>query len=298
VPKLKIDDDDLDIDALEAAEYNEDDFVPYTGPEPKAGTFLTGYVRKAWWGYNRNEDSMITLVWEAADNKGKMAVYNGLSIWEHLSLTANVKFRWKPWMDAMGLTLKDVKTKMYVEPEDDNVGAPIEKIGTWKPGEENDAAWCRIMTSREKYQGEWQTRAGRWLPYEEQEDDEDEVEADDEVEEEEAEVEVEEDEAEDEEPEEEEDEEEEPEEEPEEAPAPPPRAGRRAAAKAPARPAPTRAAAASTKPATGRTKPAAATPAPAAKGRRAAAPAPKNAADAPARRGRRAATAGSDDPPF
>lgn len=286
MPKLKIDDDDLDIDALEEAEYNEDDFVPYTGPEPKNGTFLVGYVRKAWWGYNKNEDAMITLVWEAAGNTGKMEAYNGLSIWEHLSLTPNVKFRWKPWMDAMGLTLRDVKFRMCVETEDDNVGAPIEKIATWKPGEESEAAWCRIMTTREKYQGEWQTRAGKWLPYEEPEAQE---EAEDLAEEEEEEVEVGPEGDEEEEPEDEEEEEVEEEEveEEEEAPAPPPRSGRRTAAKAPAAKA-----ARTAKPAA--SKPAAAKPA----RRAAAAPAAKKPAAPPARRGQRAATAGSDDPPF
>jgi hypothetical protein len=39
------------------------------------------------------------------------------------------------------MTLRDIKSKTYVEDTEDQNGAPIERIGTWKPGQDSDAAW-------------------------------------------------------------------------------------------------------------------------------------------------------------
>jgi hypothetical protein len=165
-------------------------------------------------------------------------------------------------MRTLGFTLRDVKSKMVAEAnEDDQFGAKLKKIGPFVPGEDQDGAWVRVVTGRERYNGDWQARAAKWLPWEdaeepeepeepaEEEDDEEAVEEDEEIE----------------------DTEEEPEAEPE-----PPVRGRRSATKAPAKKA------AATKPA--------------ARGRAAAAPA-KKAASRPAR-GRRPSTVEDDEPPF
>lgn len=178
MPKLKISDEDLDIAELEDAEYNDDDFATYDGEQPPPGTILSGRVRKAWWGYTQaNQDPMIKVIWEAECNTGTKSEFDGLPVWDMIVLKASTKFRWKPFLDVMGLTLSDVKGKLYVEDEDDNVGAPIEKIAKWVPG--SDDALCRIVTKREKYEGQWTTKVGKWLDPEDAEpdDDEDEDEA-------------------------------------------------------------------------------------------------------------------------
>lgn len=224
MPKLKITDDELDVDELEEAEYDDRDFATYDGEIPPKGTILRGHVKSAWWTYTKDEDPMIKALFVADGNVGEEAQYDGLPIWINLALTAKVKFRWAPFFEVFGLTIKMVKLQTVIDKDDDNIGAPITKIGKWIPGPD---ARCRVVTAREKYGNEWQTRIGKWL--EDEEPDEDDLE--DLEEEEEDELEEEEDEEEEGEGELEDDEEE------EEGPPPPPARKRKAAsgtAKAPA----------------------------------------------------------------
>jgi hypothetical protein len=172
MPRLKEAADDLDLEELESAEYSEGDFDTYDGPIPPKGTILTGYVKSMWWTRTQKDDPMLKVLWIAADNEGDREQYNGLPVWENAPLISAAKFRWAPMLDALGIKIREVATKLYVEPEDDQFGAPIEKIGTWVPGEDSDPAWCRILIKRENYQGETMARAGKWLPWENPADDE------------------------------------------------------------------------------------------------------------------------------
>jgi hypothetical protein len=271
-PKIKVADDELDVNELEEAEYSDQDFASYDGEIPPADTILTARLDKMWWTMTKNDDRMLKVLIIADENTGDLEEYNGLPMWENMALTPGAKFRWAPMMEQFGFTIRDIKTKLYVESEDHpQFGAPIERVGTFEPG--SDAAWCRVITKRERYDGEWRAHVARWLDYE---------------------AEAEEEEEEPEEPEEAEEEEQEEQEEEEEEAAPPARGRRqpaRTAAKAdsapeptPARPASRRAATAATPPANG--------------GRRGARSAPPAAA--PAKRGRRAAAqdVADDEPPF
>jgi hypothetical protein len=268
VPKLRKEDvADIDVDELEEAEYSEGNFVSYSGEIPPEDTVLAGVVKSMWWtrtnpkpGGNPNGDAMVKVLWVAEENDGDLEEYNGLPAWENMALTAPSKFKWGPFFDHFGISIRDVradnksgKNNVVVSDTDEQMGSPIEKIGPFVPG--SDEAYCRIVVAREKYDGRWQAHVKAWLDWEEgDDDDDDEV---DEVE-----------------PEDEEEEDTEEEEEPEEVP--PPR-GRRTAAKA------------SNAPAATSTRPAARKPATARSGA-AKAPAPK--------RGRRGAAGSSDEPPF
>lgn len=181
MPKLRISDDELDIDELEDAEYSEDDYVSYSGEQPPADTVLDGYIKSAWWTETSGGDRMIKLIFIADGNTGEEEEYDGLPVWENLPLTSNAKFRWKPFIDSQGITLLDIKKKLYVSPDDDNIGAPIEKIGTWEPGEDTRA---RIITKVDRYDGKASTKVRKWLDPEEVLDDEEEELEDEEPEEE------------------------------------------------------------------------------------------------------------------
>lgn len=260
MPKLRAEDvAGLDIDELEAAEYNED-YVSYSGEVPPADTVLGGYVKSMWWTYTQNDDPMLVVLWVADENEGKLEKYNGLPCWERLALTTGAKFKWAPFLNHFGIALRDVKTKTIVGAEDESFGAPITKIGAFVPG--SDDAWCRVVTTREQYNDKWQAHVRSWLDYDEDEAAE---EPDDEVDE----VDEPEDYQEDEDA-----------EEAEEAEKAPPARGRRTAGK----PAKTPAA----------SKPAA--PGRRAAPSRSARPAAK--ASAAPKRGRRAAAGSDDDPPF
>jgi hypothetical protein len=171
---LKID-DELD-DELDEVEYSEGNFERYDGEQPPKDTWLRGYVKAMWWTYTKAEDPMLKVLWIADGNTGDDEEYNGLPVWENMALTAGAKFKWAPFFKQFGLTIKTLKTKTVIAAEDDpNMGAQITKIGTFlTPGEDSDNARCAIITTREKYNGEWQTHAGEWLDDEEPEDDEDE----------------------------------------------------------------------------------------------------------------------------
>lgn len=275
MPKLRKEDvASMDIDELEAAEYSDQQFSSYDGEVPPKDTILTAFVSKIWWTRTNNNDPMIKVLIEAGENEGDLEEYNGLPCWENMALTTGAKFKWAPFLDHFGLTIRDVKNKTVVAAEDDSIGAPVEKIGTFVPG--SDESWCRIIIARERYEGEWQAHVGGWLPYDEDEEPE---EVDDEA-----------DEAEDEELEEEEDDIEE-EEEVEDEPEPPARTRRAAPGRAKAREAAKPAATARKTPAATTSRASARKPATAASGTARA----KASAARPAR-GRRAAD--TDEPPF
>lgn len=167
MPKMKVSDDELNLDELEGAEYNEDDeaqFEPYDGPEPPKNTRLWGYT-KWWWTESAKGDRMLKILFVADGSPGKAKQYDGLPIWENVVLTAPVKFKWFPLLRAFGLTIRDVKTKLYLADDDDSVGAPITKIADVKLTEGSDDAYCCVVTTKEKYQDEIQTKVGKWLPW-------------------------------------------------------------------------------------------------------------------------------------
>jgi hypothetical protein len=285
MPRLKVEDDEFDINELEGAEYSEDEeYADYEGPTPPKKTVLNGYVKVAYWTLDSSGERMIKSLFIAAENTGDRAKFNGCPIWDNTSFKASTKFRWVPLIRAWDITLQDIKKKLYVLPEEDDhptFGAVIEKIGTWKPGEDEDTAYCRVLTGVHNYDGGKIVDVGKWLPWQDAQadaDEDDEV-ADEAEDEEEQDV--------DEEPEEDEeaaeDEDQDAEEEDEEPPAKP---ARRAPART-AKAAPAKSAAA--KPATRGAKPAAASRP--ATGRKAA------SKPAATRRGARA-QGSDDDPPF
>src|ERR1700729_1237418 len=103
MPKIRIPDEDLNIDELEDADYEtRERFATYDGPQPPKGTILRGVVQKIWWTISQKGDSMLTLIWVADGNEGKLEQYEGLTIWDYIVLLPQVKFRWKPFVDVMG----------------------------------------------------------------------------------------------------------------------------------------------------------------------------------------------------
>jgi hypothetical protein len=78
-----------------------------------------------------------------------------------MALTVGAKFRWAPFLEHFGLTIRDVKTKTMVESEDDNIGAPITKVKSFVPGSD-DALFVGVI-EKERYQGKWQGKVVEWL---------------------------------------------------------------------------------------------------------------------------------------
>lgn len=183
MPRLKVTPEELDIKALEAAEYDEGgDFEPYAGPTPPKKTILTAYVKSMWWTYDANDKRQIIYLVIADGNTGAKAKYNGLPMFERQSLTEKSKWKWAPTMRILGFTLQDVFKKLYVLPEENDherFGAVIEKIGSFVPGEENENAWVRVVTDHHEYDDTTYHDVGRFMAYEDEAtDDADDEEAD------------------------------------------------------------------------------------------------------------------------
>jgi hypothetical protein len=161
---------DVDWEALEDEEYEEgEEFEAYDGEVPPANILLKGAVTKAWTTKSSNGNAMIKALFVADGNEGSKAQYNGCPFWENVNITLpQVKFKWQPFLDALSITLKDVKAKTVVEDEEDNVGRPVKKIGTAKFPHP-----VMVKTAREKYEGEWQARVGKFLPLDEELDEDD-----------------------------------------------------------------------------------------------------------------------------
>lgn len=169
---------DVNWDELESEAYNPDEFEDYDGPLPPHNMILAGVVRKMWATTSSAGDEMIKVLFVAAGNEGEREVYNGAPLWDNISFTLpQVKFRWQPWLDALGVTLADLKSKTIVGDEEDR-GDVIEKIGRVNFAGKTPVA-ARVKVVREKYNDEAQAKVGKWLPPAMDADDADADEADD-----------------------------------------------------------------------------------------------------------------------
>lgn len=174
--KLKAEDyGSFDPDELDVEWDDTDDYEPYDGELPKTGTLLSGYVKKMWWTFSSNDNAMIKVLWIADGNTGKTAEFNGLPVWDQIVFTPKAAFRYGPFLQVLGITLRDVFKKMDVADEDDNQGAPINKIAKLIPGED---AVCGVITKKEKYEGDWRVKVGKFVENPDVDDDDDEPEDD------------------------------------------------------------------------------------------------------------------------
>jgi len=180
----------LDVKELEEQEYSTETYDSYAGEVPPVGTELFAYVKRMWWTRTATKadgsgnDPMLKILTVAGDNDGELAEFNGCTFWLNAPLIAGAKFRWDPFLNNFGISLRAIKARKFeVEDKPDQNGAPIVSIDGFRPGEESDEAWCRIITDQEPYNGIMQARVGTWLPYdvedEEPSDNGDEYEDDD-----------------------------------------------------------------------------------------------------------------------
>lgn len=167
MPRLKLDKSEFDPDALDV---DVEDQPRYDGEIPPTGTKVPARVKKIWWTYTANQDPMfkvLTVGEEEADE------YEGLPIWDNLAFVPGAAFRYKPFLEAFGITLDEVFKKTFVDDED-NIGLPVTKVGSFKPG--SDDGLTVILVKKEKYDGRWQARPDAYLPWDGEPEEEDEEE--------------------------------------------------------------------------------------------------------------------------
>lgn len=177
MPKMKWGDEDVNWQALNDEEYDPDkQFDDYEGPDPDVNTILSGDIEKLWLVVSANDDWMFKAIFKADGNEGDREQFNGLPIWDNINWSLpQCKPFWQPWLDALGLTLKDIKAKTVVEAEEDDRGwTAVTKIGDVK-----FPAAIRVKTSKEK-KGEFKGKVtvGRYMPPAERDADDDDDEED------------------------------------------------------------------------------------------------------------------------
>jgi hypothetical protein len=147
-------------------EYEGPKFERYTGDIPGKPTLLIARVTKAWWLINDDNESQMKLIVVAEQNDGQNKEFNGLPVWETLTWKPSSSRRYQPFLMNFDLTLKDVRLKMDVEADDDNIGTPINSIAGWEVG--SDDALCRIVVKRDYWNDEWRAKIDwdGWLPFE------------------------------------------------------------------------------------------------------------------------------------
>jgi hypothetical protein len=179
MPKLRWDADGEEPDwgAMEDEEYEEGgDFAPYEGPQPPKNTLLSGDIKKVWVVSSQAGNRMFKVLWEAARNTGDKEKYNGLAIWENVVWTTPAKFKWQPFLDGLGITLRAVQKATITAEDEDNVGLPVERINKLR-----FPAPLRVLTDSEVYEGERRTKVNKWLaPAKDEDEDDDEFEDGDE----------------------------------------------------------------------------------------------------------------------
>lgn len=128
--KMKWAKGDVDWQGLDDEEYDDSgDFEPYDGPEPNANALLNGQIKKIWLTQSKVGDWMFKLVFEASDNEGERKQFEGWSCWDNVLFSLpQCKFSWQPFLDALGITLKDIQARLIVG-EEDKVGTIVDKIG-------------------------------------------------------------------------------------------------------------------------------------------------------------------------
>jgi hypothetical protein len=174
--RMKLSDDDFDAKALDV-EYEGPQFERYRGDIPPTGTILTIRITKMWWLISQDTgESQTKLIAVAEQNDGPLKEYNGLPTWETLTWNKKNASRYMPFLNVYGLTTQDIKRKMDVEPDDDNIGTPINSIGDWTVG--SDDTLARIVIKKDYFteRQEWRSKIDwdGWLPLEDEFDEEEE----------------------------------------------------------------------------------------------------------------------------
>lgn len=178
MPKLRWtgDAEEPDWSAMEDEEYEEGgDFAPYEGPQPPKNTLLSGDIKKVWSTTSQSGNWMFKVLWEAARNTGDKEKYNGLPIWENVVWVPQNKFKWQPFLDGLGITLRAVQKATITAEDEDNVGLPVERINKTR-----FPAAIRVLTDSEMYNEERRSKVGKWLAPAKDEGDEEEFEDGDE----------------------------------------------------------------------------------------------------------------------
>lgn len=97
----------------------------YIGDLPPARKALPGQIRRVYLTATANDDPILKVLYEVTDGR-----YTGFTAWDNVTLTNKAAFKWKPMVDAMGITVQDLIRKTRVDPnQESQAGLRVIAIG-------------------------------------------------------------------------------------------------------------------------------------------------------------------------
>lgn len=97
----------------------------YIGELPPARMALPGQVRRVYLAQTANNDPVLKVLYEVTEGK-----YTGFTAWDNVTLNNKAAFKWKPLIDALGVSTVELTTGTRVNPdEESDAGLRVISIG-------------------------------------------------------------------------------------------------------------------------------------------------------------------------
>lgn len=106
----------------------------YIGELPPPRMALAGEIAKIYCDVTQNGEPVFKVLYRASIESG----YDGFTAWDNVTLTAKAAFKWKPLVDAFGITVAELATGTVTDPNDESgAGTRVVRIGSLDLSGEN-----------------------------------------------------------------------------------------------------------------------------------------------------------------
>jgi hypothetical protein len=125
----------------------------YMGDLPPVRKPLSGEITKIYVDMATNGNPMLKVLYRANVESG----YDGFVAWDNVTLTAKAAFKWKPLVEALGVTVQDLASRTVTdESEESGAGTRVVRIGNLDLSGDNTVPVYFAVKYR-KYDGLLQT---------------------------------------------------------------------------------------------------------------------------------------------
>lgn len=99
----------------------------YIGELPPARKALAGEITKIYVDVTQNGNPILKVLYRASAESG----YDGFTAWDNVTLTAKAAFKWKPLVEALGVSVNDLASRTVTDPnEETGAGTRVVRIGS------------------------------------------------------------------------------------------------------------------------------------------------------------------------
>lgn len=98
----------------------------YIGELPPPRMALAGEITKIYCDVTQKGEPVFKVLYRASVESG----YDGYTAWDNVTLTAKAAFKWKPLIDALGISVQELATGTVTDPNDESgAGTRVVRIG-------------------------------------------------------------------------------------------------------------------------------------------------------------------------